>query len=186
MTTMRSANLTLRKGTVTTSTKTAATNTTLTGVGTARNESRTWSSRSRAVRVAGRGPSLGRMLLPRAHPCIAHYRPFPGAHNRTSPANDRVHPPRVTGGERPEGGRRQPFRMLLLTWRGREAADGRLEGASGAQAGGVVIVAPDDHEPHGQPVGQPGRHGGRRMPADVERSGVDDHLGGAGDALFPA
>src|SRR5262250_69418 len=86
MTTMRSANLTLRKGTVTTSTKTAATKTTLTGVGAARNESRTRSSRSRAVLVAGRGPSLGRMLLPRAHPCIAHYRPLTGAHNGIPPA----------------------------------------------------------------------------------------------------
>src|SRR5215470_4957800 len=132
MSTMRSANRFLREGTKITSARTAMTNTTLTGVGSARNESRTWSSRSRAVRVAGRGPSLGRMLLPRAHPCIAHYRLFPGAHNRTSPANDRVHPPRVTGGERPEGDRRQPLRMLLLTWRGREAADGRLEGAGGA------------------------------------------------------
>src|SRR5689334_11391742 len=28
-------------------------------------------------------PSLGGMSLPRAHPCIAHYRPFTGAHNQT-------------------------------------------------------------------------------------------------------
>src|SRR5689334_6744098 len=94
MTTMRSASRTLRKGTKITSARTAATKTTLTGVGTARIESRTWSSRSRAVLVAGRDPSFGRMLLPRAHPCIAHYRPFTGAHNGIPPAK-----PTFTGPE---------------------------------------------------------------------------------------
>ncbi len=31
-------------------------------------------------------PSLRGISLPRAHPCIAHYRPFTGAHNRTLPS----------------------------------------------------------------------------------------------------
>ena len=50
---------------------------------------------------SSRGPSLGRMLLPRAHPCIAHYRLFTGAHNRIPPGNARVQRPGSTSGEGP-------------------------------------------------------------------------------------
>src|SRR5262249_8691431 len=61
---------------MTTSTNTAATRTTLTGPGVARNFWRRRSIRSRATCVGCPDPSLGGMSLPRAHPCIAHYRPF--------------------------------------------------------------------------------------------------------------
>src|SRR5262249_61168907 len=67
-----------RKGVITTSANTAATPATLTGRGAARNFWRRRSIRSRATCVACPDPSLGGMSLPRAHPCIAHYRPFTG------------------------------------------------------------------------------------------------------------
>src|SRR6516162_7893059 len=67
-----------------------------------------------------------------------------------------------------------------------EAADGTLVGLRHAQAHTVRAAAADDHQADRQPVGQAGRHGGRRVPADVERRGVADHLQGPGDLLFAA
>src|SRR5580692_4764259 len=60
---------------------------TLTGAGVARNFWRRRSIRSLTICMVCPDPSLGGMSLPRAHPCIAHYRPFTGAHNRT-PASE--------------------------------------------------------------------------------------------------
>ena len=83
------------------------------GSDAARTAWRTRASPSWAIRLPGRDPSSGRILLPRAVPCIAHYHALTATHNQIPAENGQARSCRA-------GARRSPTGPAL--WPGTDPA----------------------------------------------------------------
>ena len=82
---------------------TARTRRIFTGSDAARTAWRTRASPSWAIRLPGRDPSSGRILLPRAVPCIAHYHALTATHNQIPAENGQARSCRARASRSPTG-----------------------------------------------------------------------------------
>ena len=102
-TTSRSQNLAPRLRASTMMINTARTSRIFTGSEAERTAWRTRASPSWAIRLPGRDPSSGRILLPRAVPCIAHYHALTATHNQIPAENGQARFCRAGASRTPPG-----------------------------------------------------------------------------------